>query len=324
MNMIKSKQNKAITLISLIVTIIIIIIIAGISISLFLGGNGIIQKLKESKSNYLQTQEREKLELILLELQANKVTDNNYNEQDYINNKIKESGMHICDDTVLVNRFSFTIDRTVPKIIDPLGYESYLITYNLQGGTASTIKNQIKLYNKDINIPAEIPKKAGYTFEGWSVQSDSKTGEYKANSIYSQNSNSSLYAIWHILPVVKPSSSTCNYSNRFSIVSSSSFRLTTAANYEYVYIPVKDCVIGRTYRLTFTLGVSNAIYYNKYDYKYSIGSSTNNLTKNKSNNKYTVNFKATNSTMNLSLIFGDLKDGYTYNIYFLANSITAL
>lgn len=322
--MIKSRENKAITLISLIITIILLIIIAGIVISLSLGKNNIIQKLKKSKNDYLQAQEREKLELILLELQANKVTDNNYNEQDYINNKIKESGMHISDNTVLVNRFSFTIDRTVPKIIDNSGYESYLIDYDLQGGTASSIKSQIKPYNKDINIPTEIPKKSGYTFEGWSVNSGAKTGEYKANSIYSQNSSCSLYAIWHTLPVANPSSSTCNYSNRFSIVSSSSFRLATSTNYEYVYIPIKDCVIGRTYRLTFTLGVSNAIYYNKYGYQYSIGTTTNNLTKNKSNNKYTVNFKATNSTMNLSLIFGDLKDGYTYNIYFLANSITAL
>ena len=45
------KNNKAITLIALVVTIIVLIILAGVSISLVLGDNGIIEKAKEAKQN---------------------------------------------------------------------------------------------------------------------------------------------------------------------------------------------------------------------------------------------------------------------------------
>ena len=43
------KKNKGITLIGLIVTIIVLIILAGISINLILGDNGIITKAQQAK-----------------------------------------------------------------------------------------------------------------------------------------------------------------------------------------------------------------------------------------------------------------------------------
>ena len=43
------KNNKGITLVALVVIIIVLIILAGISINLLLGDNGLITKAKESK-----------------------------------------------------------------------------------------------------------------------------------------------------------------------------------------------------------------------------------------------------------------------------------
>ena len=45
------KNNKGITLVALVVTIIILIILAGISINLVLGDNGIITIAKKAKEN---------------------------------------------------------------------------------------------------------------------------------------------------------------------------------------------------------------------------------------------------------------------------------
>ena len=45
------KKNQAITLVSLVVTIIILIILAGVSLNLTLGQNGIITKAKQAKEN---------------------------------------------------------------------------------------------------------------------------------------------------------------------------------------------------------------------------------------------------------------------------------
>lgn len=47
----KNLENKGITLIALIVTIIVLIILAGLSINLILGQNGIIEKAKQAKEN---------------------------------------------------------------------------------------------------------------------------------------------------------------------------------------------------------------------------------------------------------------------------------
>ena len=65
----KSKINnsKGITLIALVVTIIVLIILAGISINLVLGENGIITKAKEASKNYIDSSNTEKEELTKIE-----------------------------------------------------------------------------------------------------------------------------------------------------------------------------------------------------------------------------------------------------------------
>jgi len=57
------KKEQGITLISLVVTIIVLIILAGVSINLILGQDGIINKAKEAKQNmeYAQIEEQEQL-----------------------------------------------------------------------------------------------------------------------------------------------------------------------------------------------------------------------------------------------------------------------
>lgn len=57
------KREQGITLISLVVTIIILIILAGVSINLILGQNGIINKAKEAKENmeFAQIEEQKQL-----------------------------------------------------------------------------------------------------------------------------------------------------------------------------------------------------------------------------------------------------------------------
>lgn len=64
-NNIKNNEN-AITLVALVVTIIVLIILAGISISLVLGDNGIITKAKDAKeqSIFKSADERVKLEVL--------------------------------------------------------------------------------------------------------------------------------------------------------------------------------------------------------------------------------------------------------------------
>ena len=46
---IASKEERGITLIALVVTIVVLLILAGITISLVFGSNGVIQKAQDSK-----------------------------------------------------------------------------------------------------------------------------------------------------------------------------------------------------------------------------------------------------------------------------------
>ena len=55
----KLKNNKAITLIALVVTIVVLLILAGISISLVVGDNGLIRKSKDAKKQYEEAQTNE-------------------------------------------------------------------------------------------------------------------------------------------------------------------------------------------------------------------------------------------------------------------------
>ena len=57
------KGQKGITLVALVVTIIVLIILAGVSIALLLGDNGLINKAKEGAANYAVSANEEQAQL---------------------------------------------------------------------------------------------------------------------------------------------------------------------------------------------------------------------------------------------------------------------
>ena len=59
----KLKNNKGITLVALVVTIVVLLILAGVSINLVVGQNGIINKAKDAKKNYTDAAKKEEKEL---------------------------------------------------------------------------------------------------------------------------------------------------------------------------------------------------------------------------------------------------------------------
>ena len=70
------KENKGITLIALVITIIILIILAGISINLILGQNGVIGKAKKAKNDTEIAQEKEINALIGYEEKIDEMSKN--------------------------------------------------------------------------------------------------------------------------------------------------------------------------------------------------------------------------------------------------------
>ncbi len=78
------KQFKGITLISLVITIIILLILAGVSITMFTGGNGLLTQAQKAKTKTEEAAKNERRDMAILEEFINKkgidvenVTDNN-------------------------------------------------------------------------------------------------------------------------------------------------------------------------------------------------------------------------------------------------------
>ena len=66
----KLKNAKGITLVALIITIIILLILAGVTIGLVIGENGLIEKSKQSANKYNDASEIERINMIVAEAQT--------------------------------------------------------------------------------------------------------------------------------------------------------------------------------------------------------------------------------------------------------------
>ena len=78
------KNNKGITLVALVVTIVVLLILAGVSINLVLGDNGIIMKSKEAKIEHNHANIKEQISFYKSELDIeNGVGETNLKVRDY-------------------------------------------------------------------------------------------------------------------------------------------------------------------------------------------------------------------------------------------------
>ncbi len=71
------KKDVGITLVALVVTIVILLILAGVSINLVLGNNGIIDKAKKAKNNTAQTTASEEQGMSEISNRINEITEDN-------------------------------------------------------------------------------------------------------------------------------------------------------------------------------------------------------------------------------------------------------
>ena len=63
----ENKRCKGITLIALVVTIVVLLILAGVSISMLTGNNGIITQAQNAKKETEEAEEKEKIQLAVLD-----------------------------------------------------------------------------------------------------------------------------------------------------------------------------------------------------------------------------------------------------------------
>lgn len=79
------KNNKGITLVALVVTIVILLILAGVSLNLVLGDNGIVRKAQEAREKTEEADARDKVELAIAEYP---LASDGQSFEDFLNSKV--------------------------------------------------------------------------------------------------------------------------------------------------------------------------------------------------------------------------------------------
>ena len=104
------KSNKGVTLVALVVTIIVLIILAGISINLILGDNGLITRAQEAKKQQKIAEVKEKLSLELAAAETDAIIRNESLEEEQLNDIVSKYGTLQDDkDTILTKDDNYEI-----------------------------------------------------------------------------------------------------------------------------------------------------------------------------------------------------------------------
>ena len=119
----KIYKNSGITLIALIITIIILIILAGITISLTIGNNGLINKTKDAKTIYTSEAEKEEILMAFATLKTDNIIDPSITiDETNLRNQLTSKGHNVTVSKDESENFIITFQNTNHEfIINPSG-----------------------------------------------------------------------------------------------------------------------------------------------------------------------------------------------------------
>ncbi len=155
----KLKQKKGITLIALVITIIVLLILAGVSIAMLTGDNGILTQATNAKEKTDKATEEEKIQIAVL---GSSVTDNSYAEVLDIDSFKKELANQFGNQELDVvangdGSFIITVEDTQRKY------------YVNDDKTVINSDNIVEISDEQGLINVRNDVKAGNTYEGKAV-----------------------------------------------------------------------------------------------------------------------------------------------------------
>ena len=134
------KNQKGVTLVALVVTIIVLIILAGISINLLLGKNGLITKAQDAKKQQKIAEIKEKISLELSAAETDAILRNESLEEEQLNDIVSKYGTLQDDkDTILTKDDNYKIS------LKEIWYGTLSTS-----GSYSDKKKQIELLEKEL------------------------------------------------------------------------------------------------------------------------------------------------------------------------------
>ena len=201
----KWKINAGITLIALVITIIILLILVGITLSIIIGPNGILNSAKDSKEQYEIQGVREKLNLELNSILADNIVKGIQNSKTQSLHDFSSRGYATQEQNnkcyIFQEGYTFEIEERangeqevvfVAKGIEKL---PIILTFEYNDATERNgeLSKEVTYGNTYGGLPT--PTKTGYKFNGWYKES-SFTTQVKSDTTVSTPNNHTIYAKW--------------------------------------------------------------------------------------------------------------------------------
>ena len=129
----KTRKEKGITLIALVITIVILIILATITVNFIFGENGLINRAQQGSEEYSKAEAKEKVELLLSEYVIDKATGENDNFANFLRKNLQVGVAENDDNTysfmlgewqvvtrenkvISIEKFKLDVDKTYPSV----------------------------------------------------------------------------------------------------------------------------------------------------------------------------------------------------------------
>ena len=134
----KIKSKSGITLVALVVTIVVLLLLAGVSLSLVIGNDGIMKRAKEAKERYGQASKNEQKDLDTIEDYMNKMTGegSGTGTGTVVKVNVGESATGVA---TINGKAGNTNNPTIPKGYIPVNTE----TANWGDGSSAPVKNAV-------------------------------------------------------------------------------------------------------------------------------------------------------------------------------------
>ena len=134
----KIKSKSGITLVALVVTIVVLLLLAGVSLSLVIGNDGIMKRAKEAKERYGQASKNEQKDLDTIEDYMNKMTGEGSGAETgtVVKVNVGESATGVA---TINGKAGNTNNPTIPKGYIPVNTE----TANWGDGSSAPVKNAV-------------------------------------------------------------------------------------------------------------------------------------------------------------------------------------
>ena len=169
------KQESAITLIALVLTIVVLLILAGITLNAVIGENGILDKSKTAANEYKIAQYKERIEIITAGEQSKKIIDNLPKSlKDLVVERLESEENAYWVKTVKTTEEDPELEENQIKVITQ---DKYIIVAEIEDGKVTFITIEIDNGEPYPSLEAEVMPLEGQEDENIKIKVNAEVGK---------------------------------------------------------------------------------------------------------------------------------------------------